>query len=200
MNTEEKKKEIKNQKRRKNKSKNTSTKMTKIGTQQFVNKDTGEVETFNIIEEHDQDFNFEKIWLGHLLESLEVLGNAKIKVLNHLLAIKNSDNQIIATQRQLANDVGVSVPVVNETIKKLVQANAIVQVTNGVLMLNPEVIFKGKHEKRMNILLRYSKSKTIEGECEEKEEIKEIKTPDPDSSIFDNIEKDEVSRDSNFEE
>lgn len=178
MNNEEKNKLEKNQKRRKKPSKKTSTKLTTIGKQKFINNETGEVETFNVIEEHDQDFNFEKIWLGHLLDSLEVLGNAKIKVLNHLLAIKNNDNQIIATQRSISEKVGVSLPVVNETIKKLVAAKAIKKVSSGVLMLNPEIIFKGNHNKRMNILLRYSKTETIEGQAEEKKDVKNIEKKD----------------------
>jgi len=173
MEKSEKTKLANNQKRREKAaktkpSKTTSKKITKVGTAEYLNQATGEIEQFNIIEEHDQDFNFEKIWLGHLLQSLDVLGNAKIKVLNYLLANKNSDNQIIATQRVLAEKVGVSLPVVNETIKKLVDSNAISKVSSGVLMLNPEVVFKGNHKKRMNILLRYNKSNTFENESENK--------------------------------
>tara|TARA_R110001592_G_C13113800_1_gene745198 strand:- start:913 stop:1428 length:516 start_codon:yes stop_codon:yes gene_type:complete len=170
MKNEEKTKLEKNQKRRSKavKSNSVSLKITKIGKANYVNSETGEIETFNVIEENDQDFNFQKIWLGHLLESLNVLGNAKIKVLNYLLANKNSENQIIGTQRAIALGVGVSVPVVNETIKKLKEVNAIKQVSNGVLMLNPEIIFQGKHSKRMNILLKYTKTEIIEnGENDE---------------------------------
>ena len=169
MENTEKTKLAVNQKRRtktnvNKKNSTTNSKITKIGTTEYINKDTGEIETFNVIEEHDQDFNFEKIWLGHLLESLSVLGNAKIKVLNYLLANKNSDNQIIGTQRVIAKGVGVSLPVVNETIQRLVEANAIKKVSSGVLMLNPEIIFKGKHKKRMNILLKYTKSEIIDND------------------------------------
>jgi len=168
MEDKKKTKLAENQKRRKKPSKKTvSTKSTKIATTQYINKETGELETFNVIEEHDQDFNFEKIWLGHLLESLEVLGNAKIKVLNYLLANKNNENQIIGTQRVIAKGVGVSLPVVNETIKKLVEAKAIKKVSSGVLMLNPEIIFKGQHKKRMNILLKYTKSEILENDEDE---------------------------------
>jgi hypothetical protein len=170
----DKKKEEAKQKRRKTSKKTTvSKKQTRVGQARYVNERTGEIETFNVIEEQDQDFNFEKIWLGHLLESLDVLGNAKIKVLNYLLANKNNENQIIGTQRAIAKGVGVSVPVVNETIQKLKAANAIKQVNAGVLMLNPEIIFQGKHSKRMNILLKYSSGEIFEnGEFEE--EQKEI--------------------------
>lgn len=163
MNENEKKVAESNQKRRKSPTKKTvSTKATRIGKAEYINQKTGEIEQFNVIEEHDQDFNFQKIWLGHLLESLDVLGNAKIKVLNYLLANKNSDNQIIGTQRAIAKGVGVSLPVVNETLKKLKEVNAVKQVQTGVLMLNPEIVFQGKHSKRMNILLKYTKSETLD--------------------------------------
>lgn len=165
MEKSEKEKLAKNQKRREKANKpkkTTSKKITKIGTAEYINQATGEVEQFNVIEEHDQDFNFEKIWLGHLLQSLDVLGNAKIKVLNYLLANRNSENQIIATQRVLSQKVGVSLPVVNETIKKLVDSNAISKVSSGVLMLNPEIVFRGKHKKRMSVLLKYNKTNTFE--------------------------------------
>lgn len=170
MDDNEKKVAKKNQDRRKKPSKKTtSTKITKIGKAEYINSLTGEVEQFNVIEENDQDFNFQKIWLGHLLESLDVLGNAKIKVLNYLLANKNSDNQIIGTQRAISEGVGVSLPVVNETLQKLKSVNAIKQVSSGVLMLNPEIVFQGKHSKRMNILLKYTNTELIEQKKEEEQ-------------------------------
>ena len=100
MENTEKTKLAVNQKRRtktnvNKKNSRTNSKITKIGTTEYINKDTGEIETFNVIEEHDQDFNFEKIWLGHLLESLSVLGNAKIKVLNYLLANKMKHDAVL---------------------------------------------------------------------------------------------------------
>ena len=135
---------------------------------------TGEEETFNVINEYDQDFNFEKIWLTHLLDSLDILGNAKIKVLNWLLTNKNSDNQIIATQREIAVQVNVSLPIVNETIKKLKEVNAI-RSKSGVYLLNPEFIFKGKHNKRMNVLITYNKTRTLDQVDYEEVELEGVK-------------------------
>ncbi len=149
--------------------KSTSTKQTTIGKAEYINKETGEVETFNVISEYDQDFNFQKIWLTHLLDSLDILGGAKVKVLKYLLDKKNGDNQIIGTQRAIAKDVGVSLPIVNQTIGALVNVDALKKVSNGVLMLNPDFIFKGSKSRRMNILLRYNKIETIEHENEQLE-------------------------------
>lgn len=169
-------KNLKNQERMaKMPKKTTNKKTTRIGKAEYINRETGLIEQFNVIEEHDQDFNFQKIWLGHLLESLDVLGNAKIKVLNYLLANKNRDNQIIGTQRAIAEGVGVSLPVVNATIKKLKEVNAIKKVSSGVLMLNPGVVFQGGHSKRMNILLKYTNTETIDQEIGEEQQEMEFK-------------------------
>lgn len=164
-------KDLKNQERRSKRAKkgSTSVKLTKVGKAQYTNQETGEVETFNVIEEKDQDFNFEKIWMGHLLNSLDIIGNKKMAVLKWLLANKDSENKIIGTQRYISESTKVSLPVVNETLKALTKIDAIRKVQTGVFMLNPELVFKGGHSKRMNILLRYTKIETIDQEPETKE-------------------------------
>lgn len=136
--------------------KTTTKKQVIVGKQEYLNPNTGELETFNVINTYDTDFNFEKIWLSHILESLEVIGNQKIKVLNWLLANKNSNNQIIATQRSIALQSNVSYPVVNQTIKALIATKALRIEQTGVYMLNPEFMFKGHNSKRMNLLLRFN--------------------------------------------
>ena len=160
----DKQKLVNNQKRKKSASKKTTSKRTKsvvIGKQDYINQETGLVETFNVVSEKDVDFNFQKIWLGHLLDSLEIIGNKKIAVLNYLLAKKNSDNVIIGTQRVIAKESGVSLPTVNDTLKALIEINAIKKISTGVHMLNPDIIFKGNNNKRMNILLNYEKVEEI---------------------------------------
>lgn len=137
--------------------KTTSKKQVVVGKQQFINKETGEVETFNVVNQYDQDFNFDKLWIGHILESLDIIGNKKIKVLNWLLANKDQKNQVIGTQQHIADKIKVSRVVVNQTIKMLETSNLIKKVQDGVYLLNPEVIFKGGNSNRMNVLLRYTK-------------------------------------------
>ena len=140
----------------------TTKKQVVVGRQEYINNKTGEVEEFNVINSYDTDFNFEKIWLSHILESLEVIGNQKIKVLNWLLANKNSSNMIIATQRAIATKSGVSYPVVNQTIKALIDTKAISSEQTGVYMLNPDFMFKGHNKKRMNLLLRFNEINEID--------------------------------------
>ncbi len=152
------------------KKKTTTKKQIVVGKQEFINKSTGELEEFNIINSYDTDFNFEKIWLSHILESLEVIGNQKIKVLNWLLANKNNENMIIATQRKISEKSGVSYPVVNKTIKALIDTKAISSDQSGVYMLNPDFMFKGNKNKRMNLLLRFQEINEI-NQAEQVEQI-----------------------------
>lgn len=140
----------------------TTKKQVVVGRQEYINNKTGEVEEFNVINSYDTDFNFEKIWLSHILESLEVIGNQKIKVLNWLLANKNSSNMIIATQRAIATKSGVSYPVVNKTIKALIATKALSSEQTGVYMLNPDFMFKGGNTKRMNLLLKFNEISEFE--------------------------------------
>lgn len=153
------------------KPKSTSKKTTRIGVEQYVNTKTGEVQQFNVIEQYDQDFNFDKIWLGHILDSLDLIGNKKIIVLNWLLKHKNKDNIVIGTQRKIAESANVSLPVVSETMQLLVKSNFIKAIQDGVYLINPEVIFKGKHGKRMDILLRYRSIEEIKIEAKKPEKI-----------------------------
>jgi len=138
----------------------TTTKKTKIiGTQQYVNATTGEVEEHQVIQMTNTDFNFEKIWLMHVLESLELIGNKKIKVLNYLLENKDSKNLVIATQRAIAEELEISKTTVSETIIALQESNFITQTQRGVYRINPDKLFKGSKNSRMNVLLKYEKEK-----------------------------------------
>jgi len=136
----------------------TTKKMKVVGSQEYINKETGELEKMQVIKMEDRDFNFEKLWLVHILDALEAVGNQKIKVMNTLLKMKNSDNLIIASQAKIGEVANVSKPVVNETIGLLVDSNFLKMVQKGVYMINPDVMFKGGKNNRMNVLLEYTKN------------------------------------------
>jgi hypothetical protein len=151
------------------KGKTTKKKQLVVGKKRYFDETTGESKVFNVIEQHDTDFNFQKIWLAHLLEALDVIGNKKIKVMNYLLSIKNNENLIISNQRKIAEGAGVSLPVVNETMKILMDIDALRKHQNGVYMLNPEIIFKGYNSKRMDILLTFKNIEEVENQEEQQE-------------------------------
>jgi DNA-binding transcriptional ArsR family regulator len=137
--------------------KTSTKKLKKVSTAQYLNPETHEIETMQVMDfTIDGDFNYDKIWLAHLLDTLELLGNKKIKVICWLLEKRDKvSNLVIASQRAIAEEMGVSLPTVTSTLRELQKANIIVKVQDGVYRLSPDVIFKGKHETRMNVLYRY---------------------------------------------
>lgn len=128
-----------------------------IGKKTYLDQSTGELVDMNVVRMEDTDFNFEKIWLGHILQALDCMGSKKIKVVTWLLDNKNFENTIIATQRDISIQCQVSLPIVTETLKILQKGDILKMKQNGVYMLNPNVIFKGDKNKRLNILLMYNR-------------------------------------------
>jgi hypothetical protein len=126
-----------------------------LGEEEFINAQTGEVHTMQVTTIEDRDANFHKIWLGHMLESLDMIGNQKIRVAMFILNNINKDNEFIMTYRVIADKTGISLQTITETMKALQDSNFIKKIRNGYYRLNPEVIFKGGKNNRMEILIRY---------------------------------------------
>lgn len=149
---------------------------------QLMNLSTGElIESSNFIIE-DCDFNFEKAWVLHLADVFDLIGNKAIQILSYFFENKNGDNLVFCTQRGIANNLEISQMTVNTVIHDLKEANIISMPQQGVYRVNPDLIFKGGHKKRMNVLFQYNKEKQdekIEKPSEEDilaKEIEETKT------------------------
>lgn len=129
-----------------------------IGIEEYINVRTGEVEKFQVIRINDRDANFEKLWISHVLEAIQVIGNAKVKVLLEIIRRRTRDNMVVATYDDIATWAGVSRRTVIETVNALIQHNILKRRKgiDGVLYVNPDVIFKGGTTDRMRVLLDYS--------------------------------------------
>jgi Fic family protein len=134
-----------------------STRKTKvIGEEDYINTRTGETQTFNVVEIDDVDANFEKLWLGHILAAIDEIGNAKMKILNYILENREkANNSLIITIVELAEQTGVSRPTVTSTLQVL-EKHGIIKRKTGAVILNPDVVFKGRHKHRMNVLYKYN--------------------------------------------
>ena len=143
-----------------------------IGKKKFIDEDTGEVVETIIIEKNvRQDYNFFKVWLLDLLNILEVVGTKKMKVVNYIFENLNTqENLFIGTHEEISEKLGISRPVVSQTFKLLVDAGLMIKKQNGVYMLNPDIVVKGKTGKRINLLVKY---KDIEKEYYKKKKNKE---------------------------
>ena len=136
----------------------TSKKVKVIGTQQYINANTGELEDFHVKSLQDRDFNFTKVWLNSILQTLDMLGNQKTKVAYHIIDNLNKENQYIGTQRQIAEKTGISLKTVSVTMKALLNADFLRNLNSGVYCVNPDVLFKGTRPARLNVLQQYNKA------------------------------------------
>lgn len=134
----------------------TSKKVKVIGTQQYINANTGELEEMQVTSLQDRDFNFTKVWLNSILQTLDMLGNQKTKVAYHIIDNLNKENQYIGTQRQIAERTGISIKTVSVTVKALLNADFLRIVNSGVYCVNPDVLFKGSRSARLNVLQQYN--------------------------------------------
>ncbi len=130
------------------------------GQRRLVDTDTGEIIETQVFEKGLGDSGFHKVWLHHILEMVDEVGNAKMRVLMWLLTQADSSNQIVATLDDIATATGTSKSTAQRLLKALQEANVISQPRRyGPYRLNPAVIFKGPHQHRMNVLIKYRDEK-----------------------------------------
>jgi DNA-binding transcriptional regulator YhcF (GntR family) len=141
-----------------NKKQATTTKKVKVvGTKQYVDSLTGEVETMQVISIEERDFNFHKIWLKSILSTFDLIGNKKVKLAMWIIDHLDSENKLIGTQRAIATQAGCSLSTVSETVKSLQEADFLQKINSGAYRINPDIIFKGSRTDRMNVLFEYRK-------------------------------------------
>lgn len=126
-----------------------------IGTKQYIDAETGEVINCQVAEIEERDANFTKFWLGNILAAVEEVSNAKMQLIWYLL--RNMDyynNTLLKTVQEIVDDSGISKQTVIETLK-ILEKYDIIRRKTGVVLLNPDVMFKGGTGKRRAVLLRY---------------------------------------------
>jgi len=125
------------------------------GQRRLLDAETGEIIDAQVVTKTVGDAGFHKIWLTEILELVDELGNAKMKVLMWLLSKADHQNQVVATWQEIADATGTSRPTVARLMSSLRKAGVIVEVRRTHWRLNPDVIFKGDHRQRMNVLVKY---------------------------------------------
>ena len=138
---------------------NTKKKVKIIGTENYIKQDTGEIKEMQVINVEERDFNFHKVWLGHIINSIDLIGNQKTKLAFWIIENLNKENQLIMTQRKIAEKTGMSMQTVSLTIKALIESNFLVKINSGAYRVNPNVLFKGGKTDRLNVLIEYSNEK-----------------------------------------
>lgn len=140
--------------------KTSSKKVKVIGQQQYINADTQEVEDFEVINIEDRDFNFHKIWLQHIISSFELIGNQKIKLAFWIIDHLDRENKLTMTYRQIADKSGISLDTVRRTMQCLLDTDFLERINQGAYRVNPNMIFKGTRNNRLNVLYQYNDTKS----------------------------------------
>ena len=129
------------------------------GQHRLVDTTTGEVIDAQVVVKTSGDRGFHKIWLHEILELVDEVGNAKMRVLMWLLSKADAQNQVWATHQEIASACDSSTKTVQRLMSALLAANVITETRRSVWRLNPDVIFKGDHNKRMAVLVKYRDDK-----------------------------------------
>lgn len=153
----------------------TQKKLKVVGTQQFVNVRTGEIEDFQVTSVEERDFNFHKVWMKNFINTLEIVGNQKSKLCFWIIDNLNRDNQLCMTYRQIAEKTHISLDTVRVTMKLLLEADFLRRVNQGCYVVNPDVVFKGSRTGRLNVLNTYTDA--------EKHEASEVSVDDKIKSL-----------------
>ena len=133
-----------------------------IGVQEYINPNTGEVVPMQVFSVEERDFNFHKVWLQHLVDSLDSISNQKLRLAFWIIDNLNKENQLVMTQRQIADKSGMSLKTVQRTMKALQEGNPafLIKINGGAYQVNPNIIWKGSHSSRMGVIFNYTTPKS----------------------------------------
>lgn len=133
-----------------------------VGYKTLVDPETGEGYPMQMNVLEDRDFNFHKVWLQHLVNSLDSISNQKLRLAFWIIDHLDKENKLTMTQRYIAEKSGMSLQTVSRTIKALQEGSPafLVKINSGAYRVNPDVIWKGSHNNRMGIVYEYRTSDT----------------------------------------
>lgn len=128
-----------------------------IGLKTLIDPETGQETEFTLIEKDiPKDYNFHKVWLQDILNVLDSFGNKKILVLTHLLKrMRNEDNSVSGSYREIAEDCNVSLPTVSAVMSELIESNVLKRIATATYQFNPSLIVRGGANKRKNLIIKY---------------------------------------------
>ena len=127
------------------------------GSRQWMDLETGEVREVNQVSVEHTDINFSKIWLANILSAVNEFSSASMDILFWL--VKRTEktrgtNVIALTIREIAQETNRSTHSVNKVLKVL-EKHDVIRRKTGHIFVNPDVVYKGTHGGRMDVLLTY---------------------------------------------
>jgi hypothetical protein len=145
-----------------------------IATKRVMDIDTGEISDLTQMLVTKSDFDFDKVWTSQLATVLDLAGSKPIKILAWFIEGRNHENMIIGTYAKIAEKVGCSEASVKSTVKILLAAGVLAKVQIGVYRVNPDLVWRGGHNRRQAILLEYRREGGAEIKPIRKEPSQEV--------------------------
>lgn len=155
---------IRSEKRVNMKNQTTSKKQKFVGVKEFLDPTTNTLVPMQITTIEERDFDFSKVWMRNLINSMDDIVNQKMRLAFWIIDNLNKENQLIMTQRKIAEKTGISLKTVSSTMKMLCEPENgslpfLQKINSGAYRVNPDVMFKGSHSNRMGIVMEYHETR-----------------------------------------
>lgn len=140
----------------------TSKKQKFVGVKNYIDAETGEVVPMQVNKLEDRDFNFHKVWLQHLVNSLDGISNQRLRLAFWIIDHLDQENKLVMTQRAIADKSGMSLNTVTRTMRSLQEGDPpfLQKINSGAYRVNPDVVWKGSYSNRMGVIYEYNTTDT----------------------------------------
>lgn len=99
-----------------------------------------------------RDVDFRKMWLRPFLDMISDISNQKMAFCLWLIDQFDRDNRCYLTQREMAEQSGVSYPTVNRALQSLQKSHFLIKFGHGNYMINPKITANVRPERRMALV------------------------------------------------
>lgn len=99
-----------------------------------------------------RDVDFRKMWLRPFLDMISEISNQKMVFCLWLIDQFDRDNRCYLTQRQMAEQSGISYPTVNRALAALQDSGFLIKFGHGNYMINPKITANVRPERRMALV------------------------------------------------
>ena len=125
------------------------------GIQYKTNPKFGNKEPAFVMNVSDKTFDPRKFFISQWLIIMGI-PRKRSKLVFWIMDNIDSNNKLSYTQEEIARKAEVSLKTVYITLSLLQEHNVLIKERNGRYRINPNFIFKGSHQQRMNIWIQYS--------------------------------------------
>ena len=125
-----------------------------VQTDKNGNPITGEIKEVDVVIKPTSRHDFYITYLSAIIQMIDSVGNQKMKVVKYILKNMDSNNKLVETTTEIAQNCGVSRMTVSETLKILEKAHIVARKT-GCVMLSPKIAHKGNVQKERYLMTKF---------------------------------------------